>query len=785
MKPSREAIVEYLKALSFDVTLQEPVITASRHVGGDLARQAILLYEHVTDVTREDRKVAGQIAAIRSRMRGVPVKVVVLDAKEDDMRRVEVALGAYRVSVHSYAGFLDALLGGEAICHNIVTAMDFARVHHTYVRQSVVSEGGDELQEDSVQLVRQWLRRSTGGLLVILADAGHGKTSLTRTIAFELARERLDRASAPVPIFVPFGDYRRVTDWSSLVLVRLQEHGVLGVTTAAFDFLLRAGRIVLILDGFDEMSEESGARVAEENLRMIASHLEGRGRVVLTSRSTFFRSSAEISEIIERRVDQALIRTYELKEFDADQRREYLTRTLPTEGMADRVLGIIRGNEALAQLAGSPLVLNMLATAVEEHPGRFTAGRDKASLYALYFKGIFERERKRQGHNLTDDEQFNFLERVADSMFADRTTIYPRQDIAYFVSEALPGQVERLRGRKAEEEALTSKLCDHAAFSAEGTGIRFAHPTFRDYFAARMWAPQLQNGSLSVLSRPSLPDAAAEFLAEMLNMETLSRIARVGLARSSDGQLLRSTMRLLIAFAKSRYPSEIDLRQNVFTVLTGAPLNLNSRDLSGLNFDGVSLVDASCVRANLDGTRFVACDLRNAEFSGALMRMTLFEKCRLEGAVFRDLTQFVSIRIGRADMATTELDVARRQLQALGADVGLPAANPAPREIVVRLLVDQFRKFKPVGRGHWEIERRSDSLLRGLEGKERNLVERNLIPALRTAGYYQERRLGGRSFVKLANTRDPANLLETGELSPTLERLVGAILLDASRVLEL
>jgi hypothetical protein len=774
--------------LKFEVGVSDGVVSVVRRLGPDTTRQYIKVVESVAEARRDPTRVSAGIQSVRGRNRSAAQRLVVLNASTDDLVQLRRSYDPHRVDVFTYNGFLDAMLGADSICEQITSGMEFVRVHQTYVNQSVADESGNKLESDSVLAVRQWVRKNRGGLLVILADAGHGKTSLAREIAYEMARTHLERADAPVPIFVPFAEHRRVTDWAGLVLVRLQEHGVLGLHSDAFDFLLKEGRIVLILDGFDEMSEESGIKIAEENLRMIADHTHERGRVVLTSRSTFFRSSAEVAQIIEQRLDQSFIRVYELLKFDASQRRDYLVKRLGSAAEANRVLSVMRPNEALTELAGSPLVLNMLASAIAEGAGRFTGGRDRASLYGAYFKAVFERERLRQGHQLSDDEQFEFLERIADSMFADRTSVYSRADVAYFVAEALPKRIERLRGRKTEEEALTSKLCDHAAFSTEGSAIRFDHPTFRDFFAATRWARHIRDGSLQSLSRPNLPDAAVDFLAEMLPKDVIRRLAQGSLTRSADGDLFRNVLRLVDSYCRDYYPSDFDLRRDLFASLVGSnPLAFNSRDLSGIGLEGAHLTAASFVRANLDGTRFVACSLDGADFSKAFLRMTLFDRSRLAEANFEDLTQFVSVRVGRGDMPIDDLQTARASLAKLGANVGAGGPTPTrrPEDAVIALLVDQFRRFKQEGRSNWQLQRTEEALFRTLADKERTFVERELVPALITAGFYQKSRKADRTYIRLPAIREAAALIERGELSASLQQLVARLTPDARRLLEL
>ena len=69
-----------------------------------------------------------------------------------------------------------------------------------------------------------------------------------------------------------------------------------------------------MLDGFDELLEERPDE-ARKNLRELIETLEGKGRVVVTARATFFRTSADVADFLENFLSPDDVRVVDLLSF--------------------------------------------------------------------------------------------------------------------------------------------------------------------------------------------------------------------------------------------------------------------------------------------------------------------------------------------------------------------------------------------------------------------------------------------------------------------------------------
>jgi NACHT domain len=219
--------------------------------------------------------------------------------------------------------FYDQMLRAREICSKTLSSnvrwmeqtITLERLSQLYVPQrvKVVSNSHERNADDSNKEVSSLLTRDGSNLIFILADAGRGKTWLTWSFAQDAARKYIEEVSKsamlrahlpPIPFLIPFSQYKRLTSFDGIILERLNSFGTLDIRAEGFKHLLTKGRIVLILDGFDEMLELAPAH-ARENLQEIRRHLQGYSKLILTSRRSVFPTPKEIYDFIGAGITQS------------------------------------------------------------------------------------------------------------------------------------------------------------------------------------------------------------------------------------------------------------------------------------------------------------------------------------------------------------------------------------------------------------------------------------------------------------------------------------------------
>jgi len=198
--------------------------------------------------------------------------------------------------------------------------------------------------------------------LVVLGKAGAGKTILTsRFVLTQLARRR-SAADGPVPMIFSLGSWDPTSSSlrSWLVGRLLADYPALaatdatGATTAAL--LLTTGRVMPVLDGFDEIPERlRGSAITEINAA-----LNRTDRLLLTSRPEEYASAVESGDVL------TAAAVVELADLDFADLAHYLPLTTRRSGASTKWHAVLRrlrdrtdgvAADALASTLSNPLMV--------------------------------------------------------------------------------------------------------------------------------------------------------------------------------------------------------------------------------------------------------------------------------------------------------------------------------------------------------------------------------------------------------------------------------------------
>ncbi|MBK9968578.1 MAG: restriction endonuclease [Holophagales bacterium] len=157
----------------------------------------------------------------------------------------------------------------------------------------------DKVIEDLAAYGARWANGIGNRLWVLLGDYGTGKTAFSEKLAYDLAKQARGDFSKPIPFLI---NLRDVPNKASLDEV-LHEHWARATgqrkDPRLFLHLVGRGRLVLLLDSFDEMGIATAGRSVVEQLRNLvkltgeAGETSQANRVLVTCREQFFREHGE------------------------------------------------------------------------------------------------------------------------------------------------------------------------------------------------------------------------------------------------------------------------------------------------------------------------------------------------------------------------------------------------------------------------------------------------------------------------------------------------------------
>src|SRR5262249_3929926 len=154
------------------------------------------------------------------------------------------------------------------------------------------------VHNDLVAELMQLVTADDGQFILLLGDFGRGKTFALRQIAIRIPSEH----PSLIPIFIELRALDKAHTVAGLVTAHFANYGLAQVNLKAFDYMLRQGRIVLLIDGFDELVARVTYDRAADHLETLLAAAEGKAKILVSSRAQHFKTDAQAFTALGERV---------------------------------------------------------------------------------------------------------------------------------------------------------------------------------------------------------------------------------------------------------------------------------------------------------------------------------------------------------------------------------------------------------------------------------------------------------------------------------------------------
>ncbi|MCP4344795.1 MAG: NACHT domain-containing protein, partial [Desulfobacterales bacterium] len=354
--------------------------------------------------------------------------------------------------------------------------------------------------------------------MVIIGNPASGKSQLLRYIAHEITSpdDRTDlKVKDIVPIIAPVREYyvQRQTGDSLLLFLQKRLAEIIGEEPAVVSRLFENKRVMLLLDGLDEVqSDEDRKRMTEEIEELLGSFREI--RCIVTSRPAGYRAAQvtralphlELDSLDDERIKKLLLNWYR-RIISGNQNWTEKQIKKKAEEAKDDLFGRFNAFEGLLNLVRNPLMLT-LATFIHhigmELPERRADFYHRAAqlLSRKWLKVKFDKHIE-----LPREETFmDALERIAFKlhMEAGDNLISGTElsDLLLSVFKEREAYGNERAGREAEnlKELMRSLIGTMVERTIDRFG--FTHLSFQEYFAARYLAQgKGRNQAISILKQ--------------------------------------------------------------------------------------------------------------------------------------------------------------------------------------------------------------------------------------------------------------------------------------------
>jgi hypothetical protein len=353
-----------------------------------------------------------------------------------------------------------------------------------------------------MKLVEEWLDEDDSAGLIILGDYGTGKTSFIHRLAAKHAQEFLESTGETrCPIVIDLRDYPNGV-LSHLLLADVAQKLNCGHLDWPLLYrYLSEGRLLMLLDGFDEMGFQIDARLRRVHFASILRLLEiPRNKVVITGRPSYFPSLSEYEEIItllnlpsSALNKEKFLRTVSIAPFADSQIEKYVDSFASTlaSGRLEEIKNVIEHVYNLRDLAERPFLLDLIIKTIPNCEAALTE-ITPGVLYEMYTTRWLDREYAKGEFRwlIGKAEKKGFMTALAWTMLQKGTLSVHFSDLSEWVRKhfdlSSPETVDYL--------AHDIRTCSFLKRDDQGN-YAFIHRSFMEYFVAVKIVEEARKGT--------------------------------------------------------------------------------------------------------------------------------------------------------------------------------------------------------------------------------------------------------------------------------------------------
>lgn len=584
--------------------------------------------------------------------------------------------------------YVEHILGGtnDAIDQITSEAALIHRLAEVYQVPRFVDNHGDH---DAVEWLDEWLTSedASKSWLIIVGEYGTGKTALTRMMQKRWVERYTADTSLPIPIRIELGAFTRQFDAQSLLHHFLDNNRLGHVPIDFLRSLIESGRVVLLLDGYDEMAQYLSNRERRVCLQTLAELTSGGARGILTSRPNYFSTTEELNlfdhlyrsietrsqflkqkteELAKREsdiddlIERSILERYEraLQDLSPEQTELLVRRILGDRGeVADAVIAVLRrvfrttGEGATVALSGKPVIISYLIEVAEGLKENFDQALTEWQVYTLIIDQLGLRDVS-QTARVSVDERRRFLHSLAESLTLKGNTSISEEEFRSLVADVFKNELRRYPSsrRSAEIDSLFEDLRRSGSLTrtstADGFGWRFSHNSLREFLVAEKMIEELENlkarqgdpSDTTLSTECPVSDAMVTFAASQSRDRILAQSVQLSSIWSERATITNIGNYLALAWEGiNRTLRAQKIEWSPLREIAGASLMADGIRVSGIEFS-TDAYPAKLERANFTGSEISFSSFTSAELTGASFAQSLLEAVSFRDACLKQAT---------------------------------------------------------------------------------------------------------------------------------------------------
>jgi len=494
-----------------------------------------------------------------------------------------------------------------------------------------------------VAYLSKWLQNSQS-LILIFGNVGSGKTTFMEFLCHQMVKGFLsDPVICPLPVFISLAKNAHAKNFDDLIMGHFSNSGFKNIDLDRFYQLFHMGRIVLLLDGFDALSDRTPWKIPFQAYKNIKKATQKGGKIILTCRTHFFKDRTEqelmyeseqayidfenalVGDADENNVEKTtMVDIVYLQELNQNQIARYIKTIEPEKEKA--CLKRINQIYHLSEIAHTPLLLDFILKITQ--PFNDVSLNQELTIYSQITQ-LWLSHLKSKRWLLDNTNKRDLMLRLAWEMWNSTNNELHYKKMPHFLiplAQARKWSEKNIRIIMRELLAASFiKRNDQGFFS-------FLYPSLMEYFLAkRLYAAFLNKKAIGKLLKTNRFNAKTIYFLWLLDKKTncITPELQSILSRNYKKRVSENALQILYWFARNECNMESKITDVIKMQLETARRIPDKAQLAQANLQEINLEAANMQQANLHKADLSRANLINTILQGANMDQAI-----LDGAVF-------------------------------------------------------------------------------------------------------------------------------------------------------
>ena len=486
----------------------------------------------------------------------------------------------------------------------------------------------------------QWTQDKECPFIVILGDLGTGKTCLAEFLSYQLLQNfSKNSVKYPLPVFISLKEITQETTLKGIISNHFSQNGFKNIDIVKFDQLIKSGKVILFFDAFDEMTDRSGWRIAQNRYNEIRNASKNGGKIVLTCRTHFFKDLSEQSKFFNRSVEPSEFDDAEynyqmdddrseivyLREMNEEQINEYFNAIRPETAIND--IKRLKQIYNLSELTLRPLFLEIIRKNLKIIHN--SPDINSSNLYTALTKSWLERLKSKKW--LLD------IKIKREIMILLAWEVWNKKNKKINYKEFLPFLVPFARVQKWTENNLRliiRELMSASFFKRDDEGnFSFFHSSIMEFFVAKRLnlAFKSKKGIAKLLNTYRFNEKIVLFLWLVdKDKEALTKFLQNILKNEYEKNISENALQILYWIARyscdmADKVTDVNKLQEKTRMFFPEKAMLNNALLEEINLEAADLQNADLQNANLSHANLKDALIQNANMENAILDGTILD----------------------------------------------------------------------------------------------------------------------------------------------------------------